>query len=384
MKALVFHHPKKVKVEQFADPILEREDDIIVRVTSTAICGSDLHIYNGFLPQWKNMVLGHEFMGIVEEAGKQVKHLKKGDRVLVPCIIACGYCFFCDHQLYPQCENSNETNYGPEGGLLTEKGGGVFGYTDQYGGYNGGQAEFVRVPYANFGPRKIEGDVKDEEILFITDIFPTGWTAIERAGLKGGETVAVFGCGPVGIMCQKSAWLQGAGRVIGIDILDYRLDIARKSAKAETLNLNNMNIIETLREMTDGRGPDVCVDAVGLESHRDFSDKLLNFFRLQMGSVKTVKHCFSAVRRGGVVSIIGVYGSPYTLPLGQIFDKAISIHTGAVPAQRYTDQLLQMVRDRKVVLDDIITHVLPLDEAEYAYDIFCNKKDNCLKVVLKP
>jgi S-(hydroxymethyl)glutathione dehydrogenase/alcohol dehydrogenase len=383
MKALVFHHPKKVKVENFADPILEKEDDIIVRVTSTAICGSDLHIYNGFLPQWKDMVLGHEFMGIVEEAGKQVKHLKKGDRVLIPCIVACGHCFFCQHQLFPHCENSND-NYGPEGGILEQKGGGVFGYTDLYGGYNGGQAEFVRVPFANVGPRKIEGDVKDEEILFITDIFPTGWTAVERANLKGGETVAVFGCGPVGIMTQKSAWLQGAGRVIGIDILDYRLEIARKTAKSETINLNHVNIIETLREMTQGRGPDVCIDAVGLESHRDFKDKLLNFFRLQMGSVKTVKHCFSAVRRGGVVSIIGVYGSPYTLPLGQIFDKAISIHSGAVPAQRYTDQLLQLVKEKKVVLDDIITHVLPLDQAEHAYDIFCNKKDNCLKVVLKP
>jgi alcohol dehydrogenase len=383
MKAAVFHHPKKVKVEEFPDPILEKEDDIIVKVTSTAICGSDLHIYNGFMPQWKNMVLGHEFMGIVEEVGKEVKHLKKGDRVLVPCIIACGHCFFCQHQLYPQCENSND-NYGPQGGMFKEKGGGVFGYTDLYGGYNGGQAELVRVPFANMGPRKIEEEIKDEEILFITDIFPTGWTAIERAGLKGGETVAVFGCGPVGIMVQKSAWLQGAGRVIGIDILNYRLEIARKAAKSETINLNETNIIEALRDMTEGRGPDVCVDAVGLESHRDFSDKLLNFFRLQMGSAKTVKHCISAVRRGGVVSIIGVYGNPYSLPLGQIFDKAISIHTGAVPAQRYTDSLLQMVKEKKVVLDDIITHVLPLDQAAYAYDIFCNKKDDCLKVVLKP
>jgi alcohol dehydrogenase len=196
MKAVVFHHPKKIKVEEFSDPILEKDDDIIVKVTSTAICGSDLHIYNGFLPQWRNMVLGHEFMGTIEEVGKQVKHFKKGDRVLVPCIIACGHCFFCQHQLYPQCENSND-NYGPEGGMFKQKGGGVFGYTDLYGGYNGGQAELVRVPFANVGPRKIEDDLRDEEVLFITDIFPTGWTAIERAGLKGGETVAVFGCGPV-------------------------------------------------------------------------------------------------------------------------------------------------------------------------------------------
>lgn len=384
MKALVFHYPKKVKVEQVDDPKIQKNDDIIVRVTSTAICGSDLHIYNGFIPQFKNMVLGHEFMGIVEEVGSEVKHLKKGDRVIVPCTIACGLCFFCQHQLPSHCENSN-INYGPEGGLFKQKGGGIFGFTDLYGGYNGGQAEFARVPFANAGPRKIEGDLKDEEVLFLTDIFPTAWSAIDKSQLKGGETVAVFGCGPVGIMAQKTAWLKGAARVIGVDILDYRLEIARKAGQAEIINANQTNAIEAIREMTDGRGADVCVDAVGLEAERDIWDKIYNFLHLQMGTIQVLKDCVSAVRRGGVVSVIGVYGMSYNnFPIGQIFDKGITINSGPVLLQTYVDELLTLVQDKKVVLDDIITHILPLDQAEHAYDIFCKKQDNCLKVVLKP
>jgi alcohol dehydrogenase len=384
MKALVFHHPKKVKVNQVADPILEKDSDIILKVTSTAICGSDLHIYNGFIPQLKDMVLGHEFMGIVEEVGKGVTKLKKGDRVVVPFPIACGHCFFCEHQLPIHCENSNP-NYGPEGGVLTQKGGGLFGYTDLYGGYNGGQAEYVRVPYADFGPRKIEGSFKDEEVLFLTDIFPTGWSAIDWAELKGGETVAVFGCGPVGIMAQKAAWLKGAGHVIGIDILDYRLEIARKTAKSETFNLKEDNVIEAIREMTGGRGADVCVDAVGMEADRNILEKVSNLAHLQAGTIKSIDNCISTVRRGGIVSIIGVYATSYAnFPMGQIFDKGISLRTGQAPVQRYIDQLLSLVEDKKVILDDIITHVLPLEEAAHAYEIFCDKKDDCLKVVLKP
>jgi alcohol dehydrogenase len=385
MKALVFHHPKKVRVDEVPDPIIEQDTDVILKVTSTAICGSDLHIYNGFIPQLKDMVLGHEFMGIVEEVGKGIKNLKKGDRVVVPFPIACGHCFFCQHELPIHCESSNPKNYGPEGGLLTQKGGGLFGYTDLYGGYNGGQAEYVRVPYANFGPRKIESDFEDEQVLFLTDIFPTGWSAIDWAELKGGETVAVFGCGPVGIMAQKAAWLKGAGRVIGIDILDYRLEIARKTAKSETLNLKEVNVIEVIREMTEGRGADVCVDAVGMEAERTVLEKLANVIHLQAGTIKVIDLCVSAVRRGGVVSIVGVYATTYdNFPFGQIFDKGISLRTGQAPVQHYIDQLIPLVEDKKVILDDIITHRLPLDEAPHAYDIFSNKKDNCLKVVLKP
>ncbi|MGV3532129.1 MAG: alcohol dehydrogenase catalytic domain-containing protein, partial [Chthoniobacteraceae bacterium] len=230
MKALVFHRPGKVSVDQVPDPTIKHPEDVILRVTSTAICGSDLHIYNGFFPQLKPMTLGHEFMGVVEETGSAVTKLRKGDRVVVPFPIACGACFFCNHQLPGHCENSNPDHYGPEGGLLDQKGGALFGYTDLYGGYEGGQAEYVRVPYANFGPRKVPDGFTDEQVLFLTDIFPTGYSGIDWAGVKGGETVAVFGCGPVGIMAQKSAWLRGAKRVIGVDIQDYRLETARRTA----------------------------------------------------------------------------------------------------------------------------------------------------------
>ncbi len=383
MKALVFHSPKNVKVENVEDPNIEDSKDIIVKVTSTSICGSDLHIYNGFIPQMKNMVLGHEFMGIVEEVGKEISHLKKGDRVVVPFPIACGSCFFCTHQLPTHCENSND-NYGPEGGLLKEKGAALFGYTDLYGGYQGGQAEYVRVPYAHFGPRKIEEDLKDEEVLFLTDIFPTGWSAIDWANLKGGETVAVFGCGPVGIMAQKAAWLNGAKRVIGIDVLEYRLERARKCAGSETLNLNEVDVVEALRAMTDGRGADVCVDAVGMEAERTIGDKFKGLVNMEAGTIKVIDKCASAVRRGGVISVVGVYATRYDFPFGQIFDKGVTLKMGQAPVQVYIDKLLQLVRDKKVVLNDIVSHTLPLDQAEHAYDIFNKREDNCLKVILKP
>lgn len=384
MRALVFHHPKKVSVDTVDDPKIEKKDDIIVKVTSTAICGSDLHIFNGFVPQKKPLVMGHEFMGIIEETGSDVKNLKKGDRVVVPFPIACGSCFFCSHGLAPHCENSN-TNYGPEGGILTEKGGALFGYTDLYGGFPGGQAEYVRVPYANFSPRKIEPEMSDEEVLFLTDIFPTGWSAIDWSQLKGGETVVVFGCGPVGIMAQKAAWLKGAGRVIGIDRLDYRLDIARKTANVETLNLDHTDVVQEIRDRTDGRGADVCVDAVGMEANRTMMEKFSNLMHMQAGTINVIHLCASAVRRGGVISVVGVYGSPYSnFPFGQIFDKGVTIRTGQALVQKYIDELLDLVKNKKVILNDIITHKLSLEQAPYAYDIFLKKKDNCLKVILKP
>src|ERR1700709_1755860 len=223
MKAAVIHGPGKVTCDNVDDPKLKNDRDIILKVTATAICGSDLHIYSGGIPQPRPMVLGHEFMGIVEEVGKEVKNLKRGDRVVVPFPIACGHCFFCDHHLPGHCENSNPDHYGPEGGLLTEKGGALFGYTDLYGGYDGGQAEYVRVPYADYGPRKVSDALTDEQVLFLTDILPTGYTAVEWGGVKGGETVAIFGCGPVGLMAMKVAWLRGAAKVIALDIQDYRL-----------------------------------------------------------------------------------------------------------------------------------------------------------------
>jgi S-(hydroxymethyl)glutathione dehydrogenase/alcohol dehydrogenase len=385
MKALVFHHPGKVSVDNVPEPKIKHAEDVILRVTATAICGSDLHIYNGFFPQKRDMVLGHEFMGIVEEIGSNVTSLQVGDRVVVPFPIACGGCFFCQHGLPGHCENSNPEKYGPEGGLLDQKGGGLFGYTDFYGGYDGGQAEYVRVPYANFGPRKVTSDFRDEEVLFLTDILPTGYMAIDWAELQGGETVAVFGCGPVGLMAMKCAWLRGAKRVIGIDIEPYRLATAKRTANAEILNAAENDPVEAIRDLTEGRGADVCVDAVGMEANRNLLDKLSNIIHAQAGSIKGLQTAISAVRRGGVVTVVGVYGTPYdNFPLGQIFDKGITMRFGQAPVQKYIDELLTWVEQRKIRLDDIITHRLPLAQAPHAYEIFNKKEDNCVKVVMKP
>jgi threonine dehydrogenase-like Zn-dependent dehydrogenase len=385
MKAVVFHKPGDMRVDDVADPKIEQSEDIILKVTATAICGSDLHIYNGFFPQLKPMVMGHEFMGIVEETGSGVTGLVKGDRVVVPFPIACGSCFFCKHDLPGHCEHSNPEKYGPEGGLMSDKGGGLFGYTDLYGGYSGGQAEYVRVPYANFGPRKVSGDLSDDQVLFLTDIFPTGYSAVDWAGVKGGETVAVFGCGPVGLMAMKSAWLRGAGRVIGVDLQDYRLEIARNTAKAETINLKDEDPVEAIRALTDGRGADVCIDAVGMEADRTIMDRVSNVVHMQVGSIKALELAISAVRRGGVVSVVGVYGVPYdNFPLGQIFDKGISLYFGQAPVQKHIDALIEYVEQGKIQLDDIISHRIPLAEAPHGYSIFNKKEDNCVKVVLQP
>ena len=388
MKALVFHKPKDVRVDTVPDPTIEAPTDTIIRVTSTAICGSDLHIYNGFVPQLKNMVLGHEFMGVVEEVGSGVTKLKRGDRVVVPFPISCGSCWFCSHELPGHCENSNPENYGPDGGMMTEKGGGMFGYTDLYGGYQGGQAELVRVPYADVGPRIVPDGMMDEQVLFLTDIFPTGYAAIDWAQMKGGETVAVFGCGPVGLMAQKVAWLRGAGRVIGLDVEQYRLDMAKKACNSETILIDNKKseeAIEQIRAMTNGRGADVCVDAVGMEADRTTMERVKAVINLERGTINALHMAFDAVRRGGTVTVVGVYGYPYdNFPLHQQFDKGITVRMGQAPVHKYIDYLFELVMNGKVQLDDIITHRLPLSEAANAYDIFNDKKDNCVKVVLTP
>ena len=385
MKAVVFHKPKDMRVDTVDDPRIEDSRDVILKVTSTAICGSDLHIYNGYFPQARNLIMGHEFMGIVEEVGGGVSNLRVGDRVVVPFPIACGTCHFCNMELPTHCEHSNPENYGPEGELLKGKGGGLFGYTDLYGGYSGGQAEYVRVPYADFGPRKISDALTDDQALFLTDIFPTGWTAIDWAELKGGETVAVFGCGPVGIMAMKSAWLRGAGRVIAVDIQDYRLEMARKAANVETINGKDVDAVERIRELTNGYGADVCVDAVGMEADHSIWASAKNIIQGEIGSKKVLQRCFDAVRRGGTVTVVGVYGTPFdNFPLHQWFDKGIKMRGGQAPVQKYIDHLIQLVETGKVTLEDIITHKVPLSEASKMYDIFNNKEDNCVKVVLKP
>ncbi|MEZ0485055.1 zinc-dependent alcohol dehydrogenase [Fibrella aquatica] len=387
MKALQIHGMRDVRVDTVPDPIIEDGRDAIIRVTSTAICGSDLHIYNGSIPQPRPMVLGHEFMGIVEEVGKGVGNkLKVGDRVVVPFPVACGTCYFCNHELPGHCENSNPEHYGPEGGLLTQKGGALFGYTDIYGGYNGGQAEYVRVPYADFGPRIIPDSLTDEQALFLTDIFPTGYSGIDWADVKGGEIIAIFGAGPVGIMAAKSAWLRGASRVVIVDTVQYRLDKAKATAKVETILWEDADgVVEQIRAMTNGRGADVCVECVGFEPDRSLLDRAKAVINLEKGSDKVLLACMSAVRRGGVVTILGVYSSPFdNFPLHQLFDKGITIKGGQAPAQKHIDKLLAYVVEGKVVLDDIITHRLPLSEAPHGYEIFREKKEDCVKVVLTP
>lgn len=387
MKAAVIHGPGKISCDNIDDPKIENPDDIVLKVTSTAICGSDLHIYSGGFPQPRPMVLGHEFMGIIEEVGKGVTHLKPGDRVVVPFPIACGSCFFCNHELPGHCEHSNPENYGPEGGLLTEKGGALFGYTDLYGGYDGGQAQYVRVPYANFGPRVVPDNLTDEQVLFLTDIFPTGYTGIDWGEVNGGETVAIFGSGPVGIMAAKSAWLRGAGRVIIVDTQQYRLDKAKQTANCETILWEEgpKDVVVKIREMTQGRGADVCVEAVGFEPDRNLLDRAKAVVNFEKGSVKVLEACMSAVRRGGIVSVLGVYPTTYdNFPIGQFFDKGIVLKGGQAPAHKHIDKLLDYVKQGRVVLDDIITHRLPLTEIAYGYDIFKKKEDGCVKVVLDP
>lgn len=386
MKAAVIHGPHKITCDNVADPKLEGERDIILKVTATAICGSDLHLYSGAVPQKRPMVMGHEFMGIVEDTGAAITNLKRGDRVFVPFPIACGHCFFCHHDLPGHCENSN-SNYGPEGGLMEQKGGALFGYSDLYGGYDGGQAQYVRVPYADYGPRKVPDTLSDEQVLFLTDIFPTGYTGVDWGQVKGGETIAIFGAGPVGLMAAKAAWLRGAERVFIIDTLPYRLEKAREVAKVETLLWDDgpTGVIQQIRDATQGRGADVCIDAVGMEPSRNFLEKAKATINMEKGSIKVVDACLSAVRRGGTVSILGVYGTPFdNFPLGQLFDKGVTIKCGQAPAHKYADQLLSWVEEGKVRLDDIITHRLPLTRIEYAYEIFQKKEDDCVKVVLDP
>lgn len=387
MKAAVIHGPGKVTCDNVDDPVIQDSTDIILKVTATAICGSDLHIYSGGIPQPRPMVLGHEFMGIVEETGKGINNLKKGDRVVVPFPIACGSCFFCTHDSPGNCENSNPEHYGPEGGLLTQKGGALFGYTDLYGGYDGGQAQYVRVPYAHYGPRKVPDELTDEQVLFLTDIFPTGYTGIDWGQLKGGETVAIFGSGPVGIMAAKSAWLKGAGRVVIVDTLQYRLDKAKLAANCETILWADgpKGVVEQVRAMTAGRGADLCVDAVGFEPERGLLDRAKAVINMEKGSVKVLEACMSAVRRNGTVSVLGVYPTTYdNFPVGQFFDKGIILKGGQAPAHKYIDRLLAYVIEGKVKLDDIITHRLPLTEIAHAYDIFKKREDGCVKVVLDP
>lgn len=375
MKALVYEGVKDVRMEKVADPIIQNEDDIIVKVTSTAICGSDLHLIHGRVMALKpGYILGHETMGIVEEAGKEVTKVKKGDRVIVPFPVACGHCYFCDHGQYSQCDNSN-----PNG-----EAGGLFGYSDAYGGYAGGQAEYLRVPYANVGPVVVPEELTDEQVLFLTDILPTSRWGVEISGVKPGDTVVVLGCGPVGLLAIKWCLFLGAKRVIAVDSVAYRLKHAA-SYGAEIMNFEDYdNTGLEIKELTHG-GADVVIDCVGMDGKMSVMEKVEAAMKLQAGSKSAIEIASEAVRKCGTVSMVGVYGGRYnTFPLGNFWTRNVTLKMGQCPAQSYVQPILELIKERKFDATDIITHTLKLEDGVHAYSIFDNKEDGCIKVVLKP
>ncbi|MEG4585739.1 zinc-dependent alcohol dehydrogenase [Microcoleus sp. MOSTC5] len=388
MKALCWHGANDVRVDNVPDPTIINPRDAIVKITSTAICGSDLHLYDGFIPTMQSGdIMGHEFMGEVVELGSQVKNLKKGDRVVIPFTISCGSCFFCNRDLWSLCDNSN-----PNAGLAEKMFGhspaGLFGYSHLTGGYAGGQAEYARVPFADVGPLKIPDGLSDEQVLFLTDIFPTGYMAAENCDIQPGDTVAVWGCGPVGQFAIRSAFMLGADRVIAIDRIPERLQMAA-AAKAEIINYEEMDAGEAVTEMTGGRGPDSCIDAVGMEAHGTgldaLYDKAKQAVRLESDRPTALRQVILACRKGGTVSIPGVYGGFVDkVPLGAAFNKGLTMKMGQTHVHRYLRPLLDRVQKGEIDPSFVITHRMKLDEAPHAYEIFKQKKDNCIKVVLKP
>lgn len=376
MKAITFQGVRDVEVKEVSDPTIQKNDDIIVKVTSTAICGSDLHLIRGRIPKMPvGMIIGHEAMGIVEETGPEVTKVKKGDRVIVPFPIACGHCWYCEHGLWSQCDNSNE--HGEVGG--------IFGYSDLMGGYDGGQAEYLRVPYANVGPRVIPEELSDEQVLFLTDILPTSYWGVENGGVQPGDTVVVLGCGPVGLLAQKWAAFRGASRIIAVDNISYRLEHAKTYNQVETIDFNDYdNTGETIKEITHG-GADVVIDCVGMDGVMSTIEEIETLLMLQGGSKSAIEIASQAVRKGGTVSIVGVYGMRYNnFPFGDFFARNITLKMGQCPAHTYIDGILSLIKDNKFDATDIITHRLPLYDGKKAYDLFDHRLDNCIKVILKP
>ena len=389
MKANCWMGSRRVQIEDVPDPTILNDRDVIVRITSTAICGSDLHLYNGFIPTMKRGdVIGHEFMGEVVERGRAVQKLEIGDRVVVPFPIACGHCSQCEREMYSVCENTN-----PNGWMAEKLFGyptcGMFGYSHMMGGYPGGQAEYARVPFADVGPIKVPDELEDDQVLFLSDIFPTGYMAAEACNIEPGDTVAVWGCGPVGQFAIKSAYLLGAGRVIAIDRFDYRMDVARRRAGAETLNYEQVDIREALREMTGGRGPDSCIDCVGLEGHAPGMlgayDKVKTNLMLETDRPVALRQAILACRSGGTISVAGVYGGFLDkFPMGAIVNRSLTIRSGQTHVQRDLRPLLQRIVDGDIDPTFVISHRLPLDAAAEGFQMFNDKQDECLKVVLKP
>ncbi len=389
MRALTWHGKHDVRMETVPDPQIVNPRDAIVRITSTAICGSDLHLYDSYIPTLhRGDILGHEFMGEVVETGPG-STLRKGQRVVVPFVIACGKCFFCEHQQYAACDNSNPAEKADMSEVLygypmT----GAFGYSHLTGGYAGGQAEYVRVPYSDVGPIVIPDGLEDDKVLFLSDILPTGWMAAENCGIEPGDTVAVWGCGPVGQFAIQSALIMGAHKVIAIDHHPHRLDLAR-SMGAEVINYHDVKVREALFEMTGGIGPDAVIDAVGMESHGFAFDNIVDAIKtaVKLGTDRThvLREVIMACRKGGRVSIPGVYGGMADkFPIGALMEKGLSVKTGQTHVQKYLPRLLEMIGEGQIDTTYIISHRLPLEDAPKGYKMFKEQQDKVTKVVLKP
>jgi len=390
MKAICWYDKNDVQVEHVPHPTLLNPRDAVIKITCTAICGSDLHLYTGLIPTMKaGDILGHEFMGEVVEVGHAVKNLRVGDRVVVPFPIACGACFFCTNELFSLCENSNPNAWMAEK-MWGHSPAGIFGYSHMLGGYAGGQAEYARVPFADVGPIKIPDGLSDEQVLFLSDIFPTCYMAAENCDIKPGDTIAVWGCGPVGQFAIKSAGMLGAERVIAIDRFPERLRMARERAGAETtINYEEEDVYDTLMSLTGGRGPDACIDAVGMEAHAPgvfgAYDRVKQAVMLETDRPPVLRQAMMACRSGGTVSIPGVYGGFIDkVPFGSIMNRALTIKTGQTHVQRYMRPLLERIERGEIDPSFVITHRLRLDEAPRGYETFLHKQDECIKVVLKP
>jgi threonine dehydrogenase-like Zn-dependent dehydrogenase len=389
MKANCWHDKHSLQVDEVPDPAILNPHDAIIKITSTAICGSDLHLYNGFIPTMKSGdILGHEFMGEVMEVGRDVKDVKTGDRVVVPFPIACGRCQMCQRSLFSLCENTNPNAWMAEK-LWGYSPAGIYGYSHMLGGYPGGQAEYARVPFADTNHVKVPSGLSDEQVLFLSDIFPTGYMAAENCNIQPGDVVAVWGCGPVGQFAIKSAYLLRAEQVIAIDRFPYRLRMAREKGRAVTINYEEVDVYDALKEMTGGRGPDSCIDAVGMEGHAPGPvgayDRVKQAMMQETDRPIALRQAILACRNGGTVSVAGVYGGFIDkFPMGAVVNRALTIKSGQTHVQRYMKPLLERVEKGEIDPSFVITHRMSLDEAPNGFDVFLNKQDECMKVVLKP
>jgi threonine dehydrogenase-like Zn-dependent dehydrogenase len=391
MRATCWSGRNTVQVENVPDPKILNERDAIVKISSTAICGSDLHLYDGYVPTMsKGDILGHEFMGEIVEVGKGVGNLEVGDRVVVPFPIACGSCFQCARGMFSICENSN-----PNAGMAEKMWGhapaGIYGYSALTGGYAGGQAEYARVPFADVGPIKIENDsLTDDQVLFLSDVFPTGYMGAEVCEIQPGDVIAVWGAGPVGLFAIASARMLGADRIIAIDRFDYRLDKAREAGATDVIDYEQVEVPVVLKELTGGRGPDACIDCVGLEAHHSHGlvhgyDRVKQAARMETERAHALREAIMTCRNGGIVSIMGVYGGFMDkFPIGSLMNRSLTVKTGQAHVHRYLRPLLERIENGEIDPSFVVSHHLPLDEAPKGYELFKHKQDNCTKVVLKP